>query len=87
MSPSGLAYYDGDAFPAWRGNLFAGSLGFEQLPRLELDGQEVTHEEVLLTETLGRTRDVAQGPDGLLYIITDEKNGGVYKLRPLSNTN
>lgn len=84
MAPSGLAYYDGDAFPEWQGNLFAGSLGFEQLHRLVLNGSEVTHEEVLLADTVGRIRDVAQGPDGLLYVITDEEDGGVYQLRPVT---
>ena len=82
MAPSGLAYYDGDAFPEWQGSLFAGSLAFEQLHRLELDGREVVHEEILLTESIGRIRDVAQGPDGNLYLITDEEDGGVYMLRP-----
>ena len=82
MAPSGLAHYDGDAFPEWQGSLFAGSLAFEQLHRLELDGEEVVHEETLLTETIGRIRDVAQGPDGNLYVITDEEDGGVYMLRP-----
>lgn len=82
MAPSGLAYYNGDAFPEWQGSLFAGSLAFEQLHRLELDGREVVHEEILLTESIGRIRDVAQGPDGNLYLITDEEDGGVYMLRP-----
>lgn len=82
MAPSGLAYYDGEAFPEWQGNLFAGSLGFEQLHRLVLEDNEVTHEEVLLADTVGRIRDVAQGPDGFLYVITDEEDGGVYQLRP-----
>jgi aldose sugar dehydrogenase len=82
MAPSGLAYYNGDTFPEWQGNLFAGSLGFEQLHRLELGGDEVVHEEILLEDTIGRIRDVAQGPDGNLYVITDEEDGGVYMLRP-----
>ncbi|MDQ2078432.1 PQQ-dependent sugar dehydrogenase [Marinimicrobium sp. ABcell2] len=82
MAPSGLAYYNGDAFPEWQGNFFAGSLRQQQLHRLELGGNDVIHEEILLTETIGRIRDVSQGPDGNLYVITDEEDGGVYMLRP-----
>lgn len=84
MAPSGLTYYDGDAFPGWQGSLFAGSLGFEQLHRIMLEGHEVVGEEVLLTEELGRIRDVAQGPDGYLYLLTDDEDGALYKLRPTS---
>jgi aldose sugar dehydrogenase len=86
MAPSGLAYYDGNAFPEWRGNLFAGSLVRKQLHRLILEDNEVVREEVLLTDIIGRIRDVAQGPDGLLYVITDEEDGGVYKLRPVNRS-
>lgn len=84
MAPSGLTYYDGDAFPRWQGNLLAGSLGFKQLHRLTLDGDQVTGEETLLTDELGRIRDVAQGPDGFIYLLTDDENGSLYKLRPAS---
>lgn len=84
MAPSGLEYYDGDVFVEWQGNLFAGALNYEQLHRLELDGDEVAHEEILLSETVGRIRDVAQGPDGNLYLITDEEDGGVYRLQPVN---
>jgi len=84
MAPSGLAYYDGEVVPEWQGNLFAGSLLREQLHRLVLDGRSVVHEEVLLEETVGRIRDVRQGPDGHLYVVTDEGGGqgGVYRIEP-----
>lgn len=82
MAPSGLAFYDGDAFPGWQGNLFGGSLLLEQVHRFEIEGEEVQHEEILLTETIGRIRDVRQGPDGYLYLVTDEGDAGVYRLEP-----
>ncbi|HEY7690166.1 MAG TPA: PQQ-dependent sugar dehydrogenase [Dongiaceae bacterium] len=82
IAPSGMAFYTGDAFPAWRGNLFVGALGFELLVRLELDGKKVVHEERLL-EALGeRIRDVRQGPDGLLYLLTDESDGRILRISP-----
>ena len=76
------AFYDGDAFPAWRGNLFVGSLKFRLLVRLEIEGGKVTHEERMLQGTLGRIRDVRQGPDGLLYLLTDADDGELIRLRP-----
>nr|WP_228632338.1 PQQ-dependent sugar dehydrogenase [Halomonas sp.] len=84
MAPSGMAFYTGDV-DEWKNNLFVGSLRREQLHRLVLDeDNEVTHEEVLLEDTLGRIRDVRQGPDGMLYVVTDEEDGGVYRLEPES---
>jgi aldose sugar dehydrogenase len=82
IAPSGLAYFDGEAFPAWQGNLFAGSLLEEQLHRLVVADGKVVHEEILLDGVVGRIRDVRQGPDGLLYVATDEAEGGVYRLEP-----
>jgi glucose/arabinose dehydrogenase len=84
IAPSGMALYTGDAFPGWRGNLFVGSLVQRQVRRLVLDGERVTHEETLLDGAVGRVRDVRQGPDGLLYVVTDEKDGGVYRIEPAS---
>jgi glucose/arabinose dehydrogenase len=84
IAPSGMAYYTGDAFPAWQGNLFVGSLKFRYLERLELDGTKVTHREELLRGELGRIRDVRQGPDGQLYILTDESDGVVVRLEPVA---
>ncbi|MCB1775316.1 MAG: PQQ-dependent sugar dehydrogenase [Gammaproteobacteria bacterium] len=82
IAPSGMAFYTGAAFPAWQGNLFVGGLKFRQLVRLELEGEQVTHEERLFTGELGRIRDVRQGPDGLLYLLTDAGNGELIRLRP-----
>ncbi|TYR29783.1 PQQ-dependent sugar dehydrogenase [Mesorhizobium microcysteis] len=82
IAPSGMAFYSGDAFPEWQGNLFVGGLASTALVRLELDGDSVTHEERLL-EPLGlRIRDVAQGPDGAIYVATDEANGGILRVAP-----
>lgn len=82
ISPSGMAFYTGDLFPRWKGNLFVGGLTAQALVRLELDGAKVTHEERLLRELSMRIRDVAQGPDGTLYVITDEEDGMILKLSP-----
>jgi glucose/arabinose dehydrogenase len=82
IAPSGMAFYTGDRFPAWRGNLFVGSLKFGLLLRLELDGRRVIREERLL-ESLGeRIRDVRQGPDGFLYLLTDLRSGRILRLEP-----
>lgn len=83
IAPSGMAFYTGDAFPNWKGNLFVGSLKFGRLVRLELDGMKVTKEERLLSEIGARVRDVRQGPDGLIYVLTDEGNGRLLRLEPV----
>jgi glucose/arabinose dehydrogenase len=82
IAPSGMAFYTGDRFPKWKGNLFVGSLRDEMLVRLELDGEKVTKEERLLKGALGRIRDVRMGPDGLIYLLTDESNGVLARLEP-----
>jgi glucose/arabinose dehydrogenase len=82
IAPSGMAFYSGDKFNNWKGNLFVGSLKFQQLVRLELDGEKVTHEERLLTGTFGRIRDVRQGSDGFIYLLTDADNGKLIRLFP-----
>lgn len=81
VSPSGIAFYDGAAFPGWRGNLFVAALNTPGLVRLTVEGDRVLAEERLLW---GRTRfrDVAVGPDGFLYIVTDEREGRVLRLAP-----
>lgn len=71
MAPSGLAFYIADAIPQWRGNLFAGALAGTALWRLTLDGNTVVSREALLGERGERIRDVRQGPDGWLYVLTD----------------
>jgi len=82
IAPSGMAFYTGDRFPQWRGNLFVGSLKFRLLVRLELDGEMVVNEERLLKDRLGRIRDVRNGPDGYLYLLTDETDGKLVRLEP-----
>jgi glucose/arabinose dehydrogenase len=82
IAPSGLQFYTGTAFPAWRGSAFIGGLASKRLVRLVLDGTRVTGEEHLLTDRNQRVRDVRQGPDGLLYLVTDEQAGEVWKVVP-----
>ncbi len=82
ISPSGLTFYDGAAFPQWKGNLFLGALSGEILVRLELEGDKVVHEERLLEDFGARIRDVRQGPDGFLYILTDSGDGQLLRLEP-----
>lgn len=82
IAPSGMMFYSGDLFSQWQGNLFVGGLASTALVRLELDGEKVVHEERLL-ESLGRRiRDVAQGPDGAIYVATDEPVGVVLRIAP-----
>ncbi|MDO6462026.1 PQQ-dependent sugar dehydrogenase [Granulosicoccaceae sp. 1_MG-2023] len=82
IAPSGMTFYSGDLFPRWRGDLFVGSLKFRTLVRLSLNGTQVIAEERLLSEQLGRIRDVVQGPDGALYVLTDEARGVLARLSP-----
>ena len=82
IAPSGLQFYTGNAFPAWRGNAFIGGLASKRLVRLVLDGTRVVGEEHLLIDRNQRVRDVRQGPDGLLYLVTDEQAGELWKLVP-----
>ncbi len=78
---SGVTFYTGDSFSNWQNHLFLGALARQKLIRIELDdNNEVAHEEELLTNELGRIRDVATGPDGSLYVLTDATNGGLYRL-------
>jgi glucose/arabinose dehydrogenase len=82
IAPSGMAFYEGDKFPGWRGNILVGSLKDDMLVRLELDGEKVVKEERMLRGTLGRIRDVRVGPDGFVYLLTDERRGVVARLEP-----
>jgi glucose/arabinose dehydrogenase len=83
IAPSGMAFYTGDLFPAWKGNLFVGGHATNDLVRLELDGEKVVGEERLLKDLDERIRDVRQGPDDALYVVTDDRsNGRVLKLVP-----
>lgn len=82
IAPSGMAFYAGEAFPDWQGDLFVGSLKFRLLVRLELDGNRIVAEERLLEDALGRIREVRVGPDGLVYLLTDESSGSLFRLEP-----
>lgn len=86
IAPSGMAFYEGEAFPEWQGDLFVGALAFQLLARLELDGDTVVHEERLLEDALGRIRDVSVGLDGFVYLLIDDDDGGLYRLVPASHS-
>lgn len=85
IATSGMAFYAGDAFPQWQGDIFVGGLRGEVLARLEMDGDRIVAEERLLQSELGRIRDVRSGPDGRLYLLTDEDPGGLYRLEPAAD--
>ncbi|KIQ27834.1 hypothetical protein RT97_21450 [Variovorax paradoxus] len=83
IAPSGMAFLTSDRYgAAWKGNLFVGSLKFGYLDRIELKDGKVVAEHKLLTDSRARIRDVKQGPDGLLYVLTDESDGKLLRLRP-----
>ncbi len=82
LAPSGLAVVDGERFPHWEGNLLAGGLRAERVLRLSVEAGEVLHAEELLSGTIGRIRDVRQGPDGYIYLVNDEEDGALYRLEP-----
>jgi glucose/arabinose dehydrogenase len=83
IAPSGMAFYSGERFPRWRGDLFVGALRDQMLVRLQLDGEKVVKEERMLKNALGRIRDVRSGPDGYIYLLTDEANGVLARLEPV----
>ncbi len=82
ISPSGLCFYTGDKFPGWKGSLFSGALSANALFRIELDGERHVGEERLIEGRLPYIRDVRQGPDGLLYLVTHSDRGGLFRLEP-----
>jgi aldose sugar dehydrogenase len=89
IGPSGLAFYTGDRFPQWKGNLFVGSVRRGEIPRtgglervVVTEKVEEIRRETLLTELHQRIRDVRQGPDGLLYVLTDEDDGALLRIEP-----
>ncbi|MFL5105360.1 MAG: PQQ-dependent sugar dehydrogenase [Xanthobacteraceae bacterium] len=82
IAPSGMAFYTGDLFTSWRGNLFVGALAAHMLVRLELEGEKVTKEERLLQDLRERIRDVRQGPDGALWLLTDSSSGRILRVTP-----
>jgi aldose sugar dehydrogenase len=77
---SGMAFYDSPTFKAWDHNLFIGALATQELIRLQLDGDKIVHEERLLGDLKARIRDVRVGPDGYLYVLTDDKDGTLLKV-------
>jgi glucose/arabinose dehydrogenase len=79
---SGMTIYDGAAFPGWRGDVFAGGLSGMQLIRLDMQNGRVVGEEKMLRDKCKRIRDVRQGPDGMLYVLTDDTNGEIWKISP-----
>ena len=82
IAPSGMTFYTGDAFPGWKGSILIGSLDPGRLVRLTLKDGKVAREERYLGDVDERIRDVQQGPDGLVYVVTDEDNGRLLRLRP-----
>jgi glucose/arabinose dehydrogenase len=82
IAPSGMAFYTGDKFPAWRGSVLVGALAGELVSRLETDGNRVTGEERMLQALGERIRDVRQGPDGFVYLVTDSSQGRIVRLKP-----
>ena len=84
IAPSGMAFYTGDLIPAWQGNLFVGALKAQILVRLERDGDKITKEERLLQGLGERIRDVRMGPDGALWLLTDNSTGRILRVAPLN---
>ena len=82
ISPCGLTFYTADKFPGWKGSLFTGALSNYALFRIEVDGERYRSEERLLLDRLPYIRDVRQGPDGLLYLVTQSDDGGLFRLEP-----
>lgn len=83
IAPSGMAFYTGDKFPEWEGDLFVGALVLRHLRRLELDGSQIIAQEKMLESNKERIRDVRVSPDGYLYILTDDTNGRLLRLEPV----
>jgi glucose/arabinose dehydrogenase len=82
IAPSGMAFYGGDLIPAWKGSLFVGALAGQILVRVTIDGETVTGEERLLQGLRERVRDVRVGPDGALYLVTDNSAGRILRVAP-----
>jgi glucose/arabinose dehydrogenase len=82
IAPSGMTLYTGDLFPEWRNNVFIGGLASQALVRLMMRNDRVVGEERLLTELKVRVREVVQGPEGALYLLTDATDGKLLKLTP-----
>jgi aldose sugar dehydrogenase len=84
LAPSGLAVVDGGGFhETWQGNLLMGGLRAQRILRLVVEDRQVVHAEELLLHEVGRIRDVRQGPDGFIYVVTDQADGAVYRVEPV----
>jgi glucose/arabinose dehydrogenase len=82
IAPSGMAFYEGNKFPQWKGDLFVGALKDRHLRRIDLDGDHVVGQELLLEELQERIRDVRSGPDGYLWVLTDAPDGELIRIEP-----
>ncbi len=86
IAPSGMAFYgarsEGNAFPKWKGNLFVGALAGQLLVRISLDGDKAVAQERMFVNKLGRIRDVREGPDGFIYLLTDAVDGELIRIEP-----
>lgn len=82
IAPSGMAFYNGDKFPDWKGDLFVGALVQTHLARLEVEGTRIVREERLLEDWGERIRDVRAGPDGALYLLNDHPDAAIWRLVP-----
>jgi glucose/arabinose dehydrogenase len=82
IAPSGMVFYTGDKFPAWRGSILVGALAGKLVSRLQTNGNKVTGEERMLQNLGERIRDVRQGPDGLVYLLTDSPQGRILRMKP-----
>lgn len=82
IAPSGLAFYDGDLLPGWRGDLLVGALRGQMLVRLDVEQGEIVGEERLFAGAFGRIRDVRVGPEGAIYLATDEAEGRILRIVP-----
>ena len=84
IAPSGFAYYDGKAFPGRKDNIFVGALKYQLLVRLEVMNGQIINEERLFKGAFGRIRDVRQGPEGFIYLLTDENPGHLIRIKPIN---
>jgi aldose sugar dehydrogenase len=82
IAPSGMAFYTGDRFPGWKGSVLVGALAGGIVARMTLDGEKVVAEERMFAGSGNRFRDVRQGPDGFVYLLTDHRDGRLLRLRP-----
>ncbi|HEY6832005.1 MAG TPA: PQQ-dependent sugar dehydrogenase [Pseudolabrys sp.] len=82
IATSGMMFYTGDLFPQWKGSLFNGALKYQLVSRVTLDGDKAVKEERMLQDLNERIRDVRQGPDGAIYLLTDNKEGRILRMTP-----